>query len=62
MMTAQIIPFPPRAPFAVRVQPDDDGWLVVCRSHGWLHGNRLAALADANAIAQGFGASIAVSS
>jgi hypothetical protein len=28
---------------------------VTCRDHGWLHGDRCAAVADANAIARGFG-------
>lgn len=50
-MTARIIPFPQRAPFAVRIEREGAAWLVVCRDHGWLHGDRGAAIADANAIA-----------
>jgi hypothetical protein len=61
-MTAQIIPFPPRGPFAVRVEREQEARLVICRSHGWLHVDRLAAIVDAHAIAQGFGAAVAVSS
>jgi hypothetical protein len=61
-MTAQIISFPPRAPFVVRVEREASAWLVLCRDHGWLHGDRLAAIADANYIARGFGAAVAVSS
>ena len=61
-MTAQIIKFPARAPFVVRVEPEQDAWLVVCRDHGWLHSDRVSAIADAQTIAQGFGASVTVSS
>ena len=61
-MTAPIIPFPSHAPFAFRVQHEQEAWLVLCRSHGWLHGDRLAAIADGHTIAQGFGAAVAVSS
>jgi hypothetical protein len=57
-MNAHIIPFPPRAPFAVRVAYADDGWLVTCRDHGWLHGDHRDAIADANMIARGFGAAV----
>ena len=54
-MTARIIPFPQRAPFAVRIEREGPAWLVTCRDHGWLHGDRDAAIADANTIARGFG-------
>ena len=49
-MTAIILPFT-RGPFNVRVEPErgGEGWMVVTRgrTHGWLHGDRSAALADA---------------
>jgi hypothetical protein len=31
-MTAHIIPFPPRAPFVVRVEREQEAWLAICRS------------------------------
>ena len=43
-MTAVIIPF--EAPIFVREIPGD-GWLVSARGHGWLHGDRRSAIADA---------------
>jgi hypothetical protein len=61
-MTAPIISFPPRGPFAVYVKHIESCWLVLCRDHGWLHGDRLSAIADANSIAAGFGVTVAVSS
>jgi hypothetical protein len=54
-MTNNLIQFPRRAPFDVNVTEDDDGWLVVCRSHGWLHADRREAIEDAREIARGFG-------
>ena len=52
-----ILPFPPRGPFAVRVERelDGEGWFVLARDHGWLHGSFGAALFDAREIAAGFG-------
>jgi hypothetical protein len=32
-----------------------DGWLVLAGSHGWLHGDRRAALADAHWMAWSLG-------
>ena len=49
-MTAQIIPFPPRAPFAVRIEREGPAWLVVCRRHAWLYGNYRAVVVDADKI------------
>jgi hypothetical protein len=57
-MSARIIEFPPRRSFSVRIMREDRAWLVVCREHGWSHGSRDAALADANEIAEGFGFAI----
>jgi hypothetical protein len=60
-MTARILQFPPRGPFAVCIQHDSGGgWLVICRQHGWLFGSRRDALADAAEIAAGFGVAIEV--
>ena len=60
-MTARILQFPPRGPFAVRVQHDGGGaWLVISRQHGWLFGSRREALADASEIAAGFGVAVEV--
>jgi hypothetical protein len=57
-MTAQIIPFPPCAPFAVRIEREGPAWLVVCRRHAWLYGNYRAVVVDADTIARGFGVSV----
>ena len=54
-MINNLIQFPRRAPFAVSVIEDDDGWLVLCRQHGWLHADRRKAIEDAREIARGFG-------
>jgi hypothetical protein len=56
----RIIAFPARGPFAVHVGREDEGWLVVCRRHGWLHSTRHEALADAAEIAAGFGVAVEV--
>jgi hypothetical protein len=62
--TGVILPFPARGPFAVRVECESDGdeWLVLARNHGWLHGDRCAALRDAYQIARGFGVAVRSSS
>jgi hypothetical protein len=57
-MTARILHFPQRGPFNVTVAREGPAWLVVTRDHGWLHGSRDAALADAKQIAGGFGVAI----
>jgi hypothetical protein len=57
-MTARILQFPPRAPFAVRIEREGEAWLVLCRSHGWLHGSPREAIIEAIALADGFGAAI----
>jgi hypothetical protein len=60
-MTARILRFPPRGPFAVRVERQHEAaWLVICRDHGWLFGSRHEALADATEIAAGFGVAVEV--
>jgi hypothetical protein len=59
-MTAHILKFPERGPFNVRVECEDTAWRVVARDHGWLHGSRHEALADAERIASGFGVAVEV--
>ena len=58
-MTAIILPFT-RGPFNVRIEPEKggEGWMVIARAHGWLHGDFCAATADAREIARGFGVSV----
>jgi hypothetical protein len=61
-MSAKILKFPVRAPFAVRVEREIDGeaWLV--RTHdrewGWLNGDFNAALRDARGLARDFSVGI----
>ena len=57
-----IIAFPQRGPFAVRVEREAAAWLVVARAHGWLFGNRREAIAEAEEIARGFGVIVMVMS
>ncbi len=59
-MTARILKFPERGPFVVRVRPNEDGWLVICRVHGWLHGDQHEAIADAEFVAGTFGVAVEV--
>jgi nitrogen-specific signal transduction histidine kinase len=54
-MSANVILFPQRAPFAVRVEREGPAWLVTCRSHAWLHGSHHEAVTDAKVISRGFG-------
>jgi hypothetical protein len=56
-MSAVILQFPSRGPFDIRVEREIDGdaWLVIARSHGWLHGDFVAALRDARDVAAGWG-------
>ena len=61
-MTAQIIQFPPRGPFAVHIERAGAAWLVTCRDHAWLHGDQRTAVADAIEIARGFGVALQVAS
>jgi hypothetical protein len=59
-VTAKVIPFPKVWPFVVTVQQSEDGWLVVCKSHGWAFGNFREAYLDAKNIANTFGVSVTV--
>jgi hypothetical protein len=54
-MMADVLRFPERGPFAVRIEREDSAWLVVARDHGWMFGSHHEALADAERIARGFG-------
>lgn len=54
-----VIQFPQRGPFAVRVERDGVAWIVVCRDHGWLHGDERNAIRDAESIAHTFGVGVA---
>jgi hypothetical protein len=57
---SNILPFPSRGPFEVRIEPQrgGGGWIVIARSHGWLHGGHDAAVLDAREIAEGFRVSV----
>jgi hypothetical protein len=59
-MSAQILKFPQRGPFSVRVERESDaeGWLVIARDHGWVHGDWYSAFADARHVARGFGVGV----
>jgi hypothetical protein len=46
-MTAHVISFPQRAPFAVHVTREDAAWLVLVGAHGWLFGSHFDAHAEA---------------
>jgi len=39
--------FPPRRSAAIRIVSEGTAWLVLAREHGWLHGSRAEAIADA---------------
>jgi hypothetical protein len=53
-MSAKILPFPLRGPFAVRVEPERGlpSYLVVTRRHGWAFGDRAQAIAEGRALAR----------
>jgi hypothetical protein len=53
-MTAVVVRFPPRRIRSILIvrEREGDGWLVLANSHGWLHGDRRAALADARWLAR----------
>jgi hypothetical protein len=55
-MTAHILRFPARNAAAIFISKAvEGGWLVLARDHGWLHGDRRAALADAHWLAWNLG-------
>jgi hypothetical protein len=48
--------FPMRRAACVRLLRETDGaWLVLAYEHGWLHGDRCAALADAQWLGRNLG-------
>jgi hypothetical protein len=56
---SNIIRFPARNAAAIFVsEAAEGGWLVLARDHGWLHGDRRSALADAQWLARNLGLSI----
>jgi hypothetical protein len=57
-MTAAILKFPQRGPFAVTICREDEAWLVVCRQHGWLCGDSSEARTIAESTARGFGVAV----
>jgi hypothetical protein len=55
-MTSAVVRFPARRIAAVwLLQASEGGWLVLARGHGWLHGSRSDALANARWLARNFG-------
>lgn len=57
-MTARILPFPARHTACVWLMREEPAWLVLTRSHGWLHGSYEAALADARWLARNLGLTV----
>ena len=57
---SNIIQFPARGPFAVRVMREGKAWLVVCRQHSWLHGCQREAMLEARSLAWQFGVAVEV--
>lgn len=46
-MTAEVIRFPARRSTVILLTSTEDGWIIIAGDHGWLHGDRSSALADA---------------
>jgi hypothetical protein len=59
---ADVARFPPRASFAVWLSKTADGWLVLARGHGWLHGDAAGAFLDARWLSRNLGLPIRVRS
>jgi hypothetical protein len=54
-MSATILRFPGRAPFDVVIQREKaGGWLVIAKSHAWLHGDRHSAMRNARWLARNY--------
>jgi hypothetical protein len=52
-VTARVIRFPARNAAAIFVrEAPEGGWLVLARDHGWQHGDRAAAIRDAQWLAK----------
>jgi hypothetical protein len=59
--SATILRFPSSRTRTIRVEPEFGGfgWMVLApNGHGWLHGDRDAALLDAHEVASGFGVTV----
>jgi hypothetical protein len=55
-MTSTVVRIPPRRMAAIWILPlAVSGWLVLHGAHGWLHGERRAALEDARWLAWNLG-------
>jgi hypothetical protein len=56
-MTAAVVRFPLRRARSILIvrERDGGGWLVLQNEHGWLHGDRRAAIAEAQWLANNFG-------
>jgi hypothetical protein len=52
--------FPMRRVACIWLLLDCDGWLVLARDHGWLHGDYCSALADARWLAGNLGLPVRV--
>lgn len=50
-----IVRFPARASAAIWIMREQEAWLVLARSHGWLHGSREHALDTAKWLSQNLG-------
>ena len=54
--SAVVIRFPPRSAQCVRLlRETSGGWLVLAAAHGWEHGDRRAAVADAQWLGRNLG-------
>ena len=51
----RVFRFPDRVSVAIRLVHHEDGWFVLAREHGWLHGSRESAVADARWLSRNLG-------
>jgi hypothetical protein len=54
-MSERVLRFPMRNTAAIFLRETADGWLVMVRHHGWIHGCRADALEDARWLSENFG-------
>jgi hypothetical protein len=58
-VSATILRFPGRAPFDIEIRRENaGGWLVIAKSHAWLHGDKHSAMRDARWLARNYGTRI----